>query len=290
MIVITGATGALNGATVDHLLTTRPASEIAVVARDTKKAARFADLGVEVRHGDYDDPATLPAAFAGADQLLLVSSSDPAADGVALMRTAIDAAVSADVGRLLYTSHQGAAAETPFFPGRDHFATEQMLAASGLPWTSFRNGFYLHSLQWLLGQWRETGVVSVPGDGPVSWTAREDEAAGQAIVLSALASGAGSFDGPLTFTGSEAPTFAAVTDELAAVAGRPVAFEPLDEDAWVTARVAAGQPEGMVRFLLGMYQASAQGFFAGTSPLLGDLLGRAPQTVRDELQRQVSGA
>ena len=103
MIVITGATGALNGATVDHLLDRVPAEEIAVVARDVTKAQRFADRGVAVRHGDFADPASLPAAFDGADQLLLVSSSDPAADAVSLHRAAIDAAVAAQVGRILYT-------------------------------------------------------------------------------------------------------------------------------------------------------------------------------------------
>lgn len=285
MFVITGATGALNGATVDHLLTLRPASEIVVVARDVATASRFADLGTEVRHGDYDDPATLPAAFAGADQLLLVSSSDPAADGVALMRTAIDAAVSAGAGRLLYTSHQGAAPDSPFVPGRDHAATEDLLAASGLPWTSFRNGFYAHSLQWLLGPWRDTGVVTVPADGPVSWTAREDEAVAQAIVLASD----GGYDGPITLTAAAAPTFAEVTATLSEVAGREIGFRVLDEDAWLADRVAAGQPEGMVRFLLGMYQAAAQGFFAGVDPLLGELVG-SPRSVRDELERQVAGA
>jgi uncharacterized protein YbjT (DUF2867 family) len=289
MLVITGATGALNGATVDHLLTLRPASEIAVVVRDVAKASPFADLGVEVRHGDYAAPETLPTAFAGADQLLLVSSSDPSADGVALHRTAIDAAVAAGADRLIYTSHQGAAADSPFSPGRDHAATEALLAASGLPWTSFRNGFYAHSLQWMLGPWRETGSVTVPADGPVSWTSREDEAVAQAIVLASD----GGYDGPITLTAAEAPTFAEVTATLSEVAGRQIRFAVLDEDAWLADRVAAGQPEGAVRFLLGMYRAAAEGFFAGTDPLLGELLrdaSRSPRTVRDELEHEVAAA
>src|SRR5689334_8726843 len=153
MIIVTGATGPLNGATVDHLLERMPASEIAVVVRDVAKGRRFADLGIEVRYGDYADPESLPSAFDGADQLLLVSASDPAADAVALHRTAIDAAVSAGVGRILYTSHQGAALDTPFGPGRDHAATEQLLADSGLAWTSLRNGFYAHTVSWLTGPW-----------------------------------------------------------------------------------------------------------------------------------------
>ena len=67
MIVVTGATGALNGATVDHLLDRVPARDVAVTVRDVAKAGRFAERGVDVRHGDYADPGSLPAAFAGAD-------------------------------------------------------------------------------------------------------------------------------------------------------------------------------------------------------------------------------
>jgi nucleoside-diphosphate-sugar epimerase len=43
MIIVTGATGALNGATVEHLLTRVPASEIAVAVRDPARARSFAD-------------------------------------------------------------------------------------------------------------------------------------------------------------------------------------------------------------------------------------------------------
>lgn len=279
MIVVTGATGALNGATVDHLLKRLPASEIAVAVRDTTKARRFTDRGVEVRHGDYGDPASLPTAFAGADQLLLVSASDPGADAVGLHRNAIEAAVAAGVGRILYTSHQGAAPDTPFGPGRDHAATEQLLADSGVPWTSLRNGFYAHSLAWLLGPWRESGRIIVPADGPVSWTAREEAAQAAAVILTSK----GDYDGPVTLTANAAPTFTDIAETASEVTGRPIQTEVVPADVWVATRVAAGQPEFMARFTLGMYQAAAEGFFAGVDPLLGTLLGREPRTTRHAL-------
>jgi len=281
MLVVTGATGALNGATVDHLIARMPASEIVVAVRDPAKARRFTDLGVAVRRGDYADPGSLPGAFEGADQLLLVSSSDPGADAVSLHRAAIDAAVTAGVGRVLYTSHQGAAPNSPFGPGRDHAATEQALDDSGLAWTSLRNGFYAHSLHWLTGPWRETGVITIPADGPVSWTAREDAAEAAAVIL---ASG-GAYDGPTTLTASEAPTFHDVAVIAAELTGRPIACEVIDPDAWIAAQIAAGRPEFVARFTLGMYQAASQGYFAGTDPLLGALLERGPSTVRDALSQ-----
>jgi uncharacterized protein YbjT (DUF2867 family) len=279
MIIITGATGALNGATADHLLRSVRPSEIAVVVRDVAKARRFAELGVDVRRGDYADPASLPSAFAGADQLLLVSSSDPAADHAALHRAAIEAAVGAGVGRILYTSHQGASPDTPFGPGRSHFATEEVLAASGVPWTSLRNGFYAHSLAWLLGPWRENGVIAVPADGPVSWTAREDAAEAAAAILLAEHP----YDGPVTLTASAAPTFAEVAELAAEVTGRPVTFRAVGDEQWLAEQEAAGRPEFQSRFTLGMYQAAAGGYFAGTDPLLGALLGREPRGVREQL-------
>jgi uncharacterized protein YbjT (DUF2867 family) len=276
MIVITGATGALNGATVDHLLERVPAGDIAVVVRDVAKAQRFADRGVAVRHGDYADPTSLPGAFEGADQLLLVSSNDPGADAVSLHRTAIEAAVAAGVGRILYTSHQNAALDTPFGPGRDHATTERLLAESGVAWTSLRNGFYLHSLNWLMGPWRETGVVAVPGDGPVSWTAREDAAEAAAVIL---ASG-GAYDGPTTLTASAAPTFEDIAVIASEVAGRTVKREVLGEEEWLAAQIAQGAQEFMARLLLGFYQAAERGDFAGVDPLLGRLLDREPHTAR----------
>jgi len=279
MIVVTGATGALNGATVDHLLERLPAGEIAVAVRDTAKARRFADRGVEVRHGDYADPASLPAAFAGADQLLLVSSNDPRADAVALHRNAIEAAAAAGVGRILYTSHQGAALDTPFAPGRDHAATEQLLADSGVPWTSLRNGFYAHSLAWLLGPWRESGRIVVPADGPVSWTARADAAEAAAVILASKSD----HDGPVTLTAKAAPTFADIAAFASELTGHTIATEVIPADAWVASRVAAGQPSDAAQFTLGMYQAASEGFFAGVDPLLSTLLEREPQTVRDVL-------
>jgi len=279
MIIVTGATGALNGATVDHLLDRMPAEEIVVAVRDPAKAQRFTDRGVAVRRGDYADPDSLPAAFEGADQLLLVSSSDPGAGSVSLHHTAIDAAVAVGVGRILYTSHQGAAPDTPFGPGRDHAATERLLAESGVPWTSLRNGFYAHSLGWLTGPWRETGVITVPADGPVSWTAREDAAEAAAVILASN----GAYDGPTTLTARAAPTFADVAATASELTGRTIRLAVLGQDEWLAAQVAAGQKEFMARFTLGMYQAAHDGFFAGTDPLLATLLDREPRTVADVL-------
>jgi uncharacterized protein YbjT (DUF2867 family) len=278
MIVVTGATGALNGATVEHLLTRLPADRIGVSVRDPAKARHFADRGVRVRRGSYEDPAALRHSFEGAEQVLLVSSNDPHADAVALHRAGIEAAAEAGARRILYTSHQGAGADSPFPPARDHAATEQLLADSGVAWTALRNGFYAHSLAWLLGPWQQTGTIAAPADGPVSWTDRADAAEAAAVILA----GDRTFEGPVTLTARQAVTF----DDIAAMAskagGREVERVTLDDEAWVADKAGGGMPEAMARMTLTTFQAARQGRFAGVGPLLAELLGREPRGVADQ--------
>lgn len=286
MIVVTGATGALNGATVEHLLKRLPAGRIGVSARESAKAQHFADRGVRVRQGSYEDPASLRHSFEGAEQVLLVSSNDPHADAVALHRVGIDAAVAAGARRILYTSHQGAGADSPFRPARDHAATEQLLADSGIAWTALRNGFYAHSLSRLLGPWQQTGTITAPADGPVSWTDRDDAAEAAAVILA----GDRAFDGPVTLTARQAVTF----DDVAALAsektGRDIERITLDDEEWIAAKVVAGTPEAMARMTLTTFQAAREGRFTGVDPLLTDLLGREPRSVADQLTADIHAA
>jgi NAD(P)H dehydrogenase (quinone) len=279
MIIVTGATGALNGATVEHLLKVVSADQIGVSVRDVTKARHLAERGVRVRRGSYDDPAALLDSFEGAGQVLLVSSSDPGADAPVQHRAGIDAAVAAGARRILYTSHQGAGLDSPFKPARDHAATEALLADSGTAWTSLRNGFYAHTLDWLLGPWRETSIIEAPADGPVSWTDRGDEAEAAAVILARQQP----FDGPVTLTAGAAVTFGDIAGMASELTGREIRRVVVDDDTWVAERVAHGTPEPMARFLLGTFLAAREGRFAGVDPLLGELIGRTPRTVRDLL-------
>ena len=76
MLVVTGATGQLGRLVINQLLQAQPASSIVAALRNPAKAAELAALGVQVRHADYTQPATLRAAFAGSGTILLISSSE----------------------------------------------------------------------------------------------------------------------------------------------------------------------------------------------------------------------
>jgi uncharacterized protein YbjT (DUF2867 family) len=203
---------------------------------------------------------------------------------VPLHRVAIETAVKAGARRVLYTSHQHIGIGSPFRPAHVHAETEALLADSGVAWTSLRNGFYAHSLDWMLGPWRETGVIAAPADGPASWTDRGDEAEAAAVILA----GPRSFDGPVTLTASAAPTFSEIAEIASGLTGRDIQRVVMDDEEWVAAQVANGSPEPMARLLLGFFQAAREGSFAEVDPTLRELVGREPGTVRDLLAERVA--
>ncbi|MFE5077575.1 NAD(P)H-binding protein [Streptomyces halstedii] len=283
MIVVTGATGGLGGAAVEHLLERIPADRIGVSVRDTAKAQHFVDRGVRVRQGSYEDPAALRDSFAGAEQVLLVSGNDPTADIVSLHRTAIEAAVDVGSQRILYTSQQGAVPGNPYRPSDIHIATEAILADSGVAWTALRNGAY-GPLDQVLGPWQRTGEIAQPEDGPVPYTDRADVAEATAALLA----GDRTVDGPVDFTAPTAVTFDDAAKIASDLTGRTIRRIVLDDEQWVADQITPGVPEQMARFMLTWYQAARAGYFAETGPLLAELLGREPRTAADRLAAQIA--
>ena len=278
MIIVTGATGVLNGATVERLLDHVPPDRIGVSVRDPGRATHLSERGVRVRPGSYDDPDALRHSFADAQQVLLVSSSDVTADVVGQHRAAIDAAVAAGAERILYTSAHGTGYDTPYPPLAIHAATEDYLAASGVAWTSLRNGFY-GELSQLLGPWRETGVIAKPADGPFSWVDRRDVAEAAAAIIT----GESPVDGPIDLVLPSPVTLADFASTASEISGFDVERVVVDDDEWVAREIADGTPEPVARFTLSMFQATRSGHFAQSDPALSQLLGRSPRSIADHL-------
>ncbi|MQA33554.1 NmrA family NAD(P)-binding protein [Modestobacter roseus] len=280
MIVITGATGQLGSQVVEHLLQRVPADQVGVSVRDPQRATDLAHRGVRVRRGDFADPASLADAFAGATQVFVVSVDSTGTDAVTQHAAAVDAARAAGAGRVVYTSHQAAAADSLFGPMLDHAATETYAAGAEVPFTALHNGFYASTVPLLLGPALQTGELVAPADGPVSWTTHGDLAEAAAVLLA----DPGRFDGPTPpLTGPAALDLADVAALLTELTGRPVRRVVVDDEEWAAGLIGHGVPEGQARMLLGMFAASRRGEFAATGPLLAELLGRPATPLRDVL-------
>ena len=280
MIVVTGATGQLGRQVVEGLLKRLPSAQIGVSVRNPEKAGDLKQRGVRVCQGDFADPASLKEAFDGAEQVLIVSGSKLWDEGVRQHGNAIQAAKNAGAKRILYTSHQGASSSSTFVPGRDHAATEALLQSSGVPYVSLRNGFYAESALYQLSGLQQTGKISVPEDGPVSWTTRGDlaEAAVEALIQTEL------FDGispPLT--GSQVLDFADIAKIASEILRRDVVRETVSDQDYRAGLTAHGIPEAMADAYGTLYKAARAREFAVVDPTLERLLRRKPTAMRDVL-------
>lgn len=284
MIIVTGATGRLGRQVVERLLTRVSADEVGVSVRDPQKAQAFADQGVRVRQGSFTDPADLAHAFEGASQVLIVSIDKFGEEAVQQHRAAIDGAVAAGARRILYTSHMGAGASSHFQACRDHAATEEALRASGVPFTSLRDGFHASTAAQFLGHALESGELTLPADGPVSWTAHADLADAAAAILA----DEGRFDGPTPpLTAAQAPTLDDVAAIATEVTGRTIKRITASDDRFREQLAARGVPAEAVDQVLGIFAASRAGDFATVDPTLATLIGREPTDLATVLREEL---
>jgi uncharacterized protein YbjT (DUF2867 family) len=278
MIVVTGATGHLGGLIVRELLDRLPADQLGVSVRDPAKAAWIAGRGVRVRQGDYGEIDSLPVAFEGASQLLLISSNAAASgeDPLEQHRAAIEAARKAGVRRVVYTSHQAASPSSAFSPMHTHAATEQMLRESGVAWTALRNGFYAETIEMVINGAAASGAFATPQDGPVSWTTHGDLAVAAAEILVQE----GRFEGPTpALAAGEALDFGDVAEILTELHARPIVRHVVSEQEVQRHMLAQGVPSTAVAITLEMYRAATDGEFAAGDGTLDSLLGHKATSV-----------
>ncbi|GAA3235354.1 SDR family oxidoreductase [Dactylosporangium siamense] len=268
-ITVTGATGQLGRLVVAAL----KSQNVPVTAAVRNPAAAGGD---NVRLADYDRPETLVPAFEGTDRLLLISGNE-AGRRVEQHRAVVDAAVRAGVGHIVYTSITRADTSTnPLAP--EHKATEELIVASGLPYTFLRNNWYFENYTASLATALEHGVIlGAAGAGRVAAATRADFAAGAAAVLAATGN---AHAGKVYETGGDTTmSLADLADEVTAQSGTKVAYQDLPADDYAQALVGFGLPEGFARVLAAADVSIAQGSLDVATGDLSALIGRPTTTL-----------
>jgi NAD(P)H dehydrogenase (quinone) len=279
-IAITGAAGHLGRLTAQLVLDRVGADEVVLVTRRPEAIADLADAGATVRRGDFDEPESLPAAFAGVDRLLLISV-DVLGNRVAQHTAAIDAAAAAGVGHVLYTSGLNAGSELPLVVSYDHGATEQAIRDRGLRWTALRMGLYAESQAAAAARAVASGhLVHNNGDGATAYVSREDCAAAAAAALA----GEGHEDRVYDITGPELVTQAQVAALAAEISGRPVAPVVIDDDEATHNLIAVGLPADTATAIASFGTAIREGVLDVVSTHVEDLTGRRPRSLREVLE------
>jgi NAD(P)H dehydrogenase (quinone) len=280
MILVTGATGGLGHETIDALLMTTPATEIAALVRDASKATDLVQRGVDVRQANYFDHPALVQAFQGIEKVLLVSSV-AFTDRVSQHRNVIDAAKEAGVKHLFYTSIQRSSDFVMPQVTESDLATEAYLKASGLAYTILHNGYYFEGLGYLIGTEVPESEIRVPaGEGKIAFVKRTELAAATAALLTSE----GHENQSYTLTGSEAYSFHDVARELSALAGRPITYQSIEPAPYIAQKVAAGFPDFVATFFAQWGAAAEHGMLAGKDDTVERLLGRKSMSLREYLK------
>lgn len=274
MILVTGATGHLGSAVIDHLLKTVSPSTIAAFARSEEKAAPLKAKGIQVRMGDYHDKAALAAAMQGVEKLLFISSSD-FNDRPGQHRNVVDAAKNAGVKHIFYTSvtMQNAEHSAIGYLMADHFTTEAYIKSSGLTYTLLQNNLYMEVLPMFLGaNVFETGVFFPAGTGKTAFVSRLDLAEATANAVT----GSGHENKEYQLTGPVSHSFADVAELLSAQSGKSVAYTDAPAEIFENVLQQAGLPEVVIKMSSSFGSAMKNGDFDVNGNALENLLGRKP--------------
>jgi NAD(P)H dehydrogenase (quinone) len=270
-IAVTGAAGHLGRAVIGYLKA-RGARHIVAVTRDVAKLSG-AD-GIEVRHGDFDDAASLDAAFKGVDRLLVISTDTLGASRSRQHIAAIDAAERVGVSYIAYTSITSPYPSDTALVANDHFWTEARLSQFKGDWTALRNDIYFDMIdvERAIGSGQ---IVHAAGDGRKAQISRDDCAAAAAGAL-------------LTATGRTiediaGPELLSQQDIAAAIAeatGKPVAAISVSGDELIAGMIQHGVPPNLAAAFAAFDTDAARGLYGIVSDAVERLSGRKPQSLR----------
>ncbi|MEG3149849.1 SDR family oxidoreductase [Sphingomonas sp. ZT3P38] len=282
---VTAASGQLGRLAVAALARRVGPEAVVAIVRDPVRAAGLFPAGVTIRHGDYDRPETLEAAFAGVERVLLISSNALGAR-VAQHRNAIDAAKNAGVARILYTS----VLRTDSLQldlAEEHRQTEALIAASGLAHTLLRNGWYTENYTASIPPALQHGVfIGSAREGRISGAARVDYAEAAAIALTDDAAPARVL---LELAGDQSFTLTEFAAELSRQAGREIPYVDLPEAEYRAALTGAGLPEPLPGLLSACDAAAAEGALFDDGRQLSRLIGRATTPLAATIAEALKG-
>ena len=211
------------------------------------------------------------AVLPGVKTLFMVSAAE-AEDSLRKHYAFVDAAAEAGVEHIVYTSFFGASANCTFTLGRDHYATEERIKASGMNYTFLRDNLYLDILPLLVG---EDGVIRGPvgrrrdgGCDPRGHRPVRRGSAGRPPEMHV---------GPTyNLTGPEDLSLQRAAELLTEGTGRTISYHPETVEEAYASRASYGAPPWQVDAWVSTYTAIAAGELAGPTSAVHELTGREP--------------
>ena len=204
-----------------------------LLVRSPDRAPRIA--GAQVQAADYRAPQALAKGLGKGDRVFMVSLWIGGDTRLDLHRSLIDAAAKADVAQLVYLSFVNAGPNAIFSHAREHGATEEMLRASGVPWTAIRNSMYADDIP---GWFDPDGVAREPGEeARMSFSYRPELADVIAATLIGPIHGGKVYN----ITTPDSVSMRELAQIASKVTGEAYSYEPISDAEWIKRWKAQGR-------------------------------------------------
>ncbi|MBI5808150.1 MAG: SDR family oxidoreductase [Ignavibacteriales bacterium] len=285
MILITGASGHLGGATIDFLLKKNPNAKIKALVRSEEKGKDLKAKGVEIAIGDYLNYDSLVSAMKDVETMLLISTSTMG-DRHAQHANAIRAAKENGLKLIVYTSVLKANPNSKFSAGIDHYKTEGDIKNSGISYTIMRNTYYADFLPNIIGNAIESGAIYYSaGNAKVNFALRSEMAEANAVVL---ANPTAHQNKIYEITSASKYTFDEIAGILSEITGKQIKYVDIPVEVLKENIIKFGMPKEVADLMGSIAESMKAGEFDFIDPTLEKLIGRKPTDLKDFLKNVYS--
>ncbi|MBT8077511.1 MAG: NAD(P)H-binding protein [Gammaproteobacteria bacterium] len=279
-IAVTAASGQFGRTLIRQLKVAEPEHELTGLARTPDKAA---DLGIEIRPGDYDHKAQLEKSLAGIDVCILISGMAPPDERIVQHTNVVQAAQTAGVRKILFTSIGSNASCGGFDPVvACMHDTEDVLRQSGMEWVVGRNGLYIEPDFDYRDTYAEAGAIeNCAGDRLCSYTSRAELARAYAALIVDKR-----FNNKTFHLAGPGITQAELAEAMNQVFGTSLVYKPMSVDDYIASRVAE-HGDFMGQIIAGIYVGIANGAFELESDF-EEIVGRPHKTAVEMAQEYLA--
>jgi uncharacterized protein YbjT (DUF2867 family) len=272
MILVTGTMGTIGRPTVAAL---RAAGQPFRVAARSPQQAKL--HGVETAILDWSEADTYLPAMRGVEKVFLLTPNSNYQVGYVVQ--AVAAARRAGVKAIVRLSVMGADADPGIILGRQHFAAERELRASGIAWTMLRPTFFMQNFINYYGvdPHKDSEVRLPHGSGQAAWVDAGDigEAAARTLAAAGHEGKVYEMTGPQAITTAEA--LAILSEEL----GHKYTYIDVPEEEARKAMENMKMPLWLVDGFMELHGLIKHGYATALADGVQAVLGREPRSLRE---------
>ena len=166
--------------------------------------------------------------------------------------------------------------------GVGNYAISGLTLTQGVATGGLGGGIEVRSENLVLNDMVVAGNTAPSGGGTEAFVDADDIAAVAAETLLRPGAHVGA---QYTLTGPQALTFREVADIIASVSGRPVLYNDIDQEAWISGALAAGVPADYAVMLRWLTGAIVTGGGSMPTDDIEKVTGREPATFRQFAER-----